>query len=70
MYQDATLQLLEDHKRQRTKFVPSIDFSTSSFPIGDQFSAFRSAYQGVMDVSIVSDSLQSFPARQTVWNLG
>ena len=69
MYQDATLQLLEDHRREHAKFAPSIDFVTSNFPPGDQFSAFRSAYQGVMDVSIVSDSLQSFPARQTVWNL-
>jgi AraC-like DNA-binding protein len=69
MYQDSALQLFEDHKRENAQFAPSIDFSTSSFLPGDQFSAFRSVYQGVMDISIGSDGLQSFPASQTVWNL-
>ena len=69
MYQDAALQSLEDHKRENAQFTHSLDFSNFSFPAHDQFSAFRSAYQGVMDLSAVLDDPQSFPARQRVWNL-
>jgi AraC-like DNA-binding protein len=70
MYQDSALQSFEDHKREAAQFTHSLDFSNVTFPPHDQFPAFRSAYQGVMDVSAVSDCPESFPARQTVWNLG
>ena len=69
MYQDSALQSFEDHKRENAQFTHSLDLSNFNLPPYDQFEAFRFAYQGVMDVSVVPDGLQSFPARQTVWNL-
>jgi AraC-like DNA-binding protein len=69
MYQDSALQSFEDHKRENAQFTHSLDLSNFNFPPCDQFEAFRFVYQGVMDVSVVPDGLQSFPARQTIWNL-
>jgi AraC-like DNA-binding protein len=70
MYQDSALQSFEDHKRENAQFTHSLDLSNFTLPPCDQFEAFRSAYQGVMDVSVVPGGPQSFPARQTVWGLG
>ena len=69
MYQESALQPLEDHKRRGGSFSSSLDLSNCDLPAFDQFEAFRSTYRGVMDVSMVASDLQSFPARQTVWNL-
>jgi AraC-like DNA-binding protein len=69
MYQDSALQSLEEHKSKNAKFTHSLDFSTLSFQPHEQFPAFRFANRGVMDLSVVRDCPQSFPARQTVWNL-
>lgn len=69
MYQSSALQSLEEHKRENAQFTHSLDISNFTLPPCDQFEAFRSVYRGVMDVSAVPGGLQSFPARQTVWNL-
>lgn len=70
MYQDFALQSFADRKRETAQFTHSLDFSNLSLPLPDQFEAFRFAYQDVMDVSVAPDSAQSFPARQTVWDMG
>lgn len=69
MYQESALKSFEDHRREDEQFIYSLDLSNSSLPACDQFEAFRFTYQGVMDVSAGPDSRQSFPARQTIWNL-
>lgn len=69
MYQVSALRSFEDHKRENAQFTHSLDFSNFNLPARDQFPAFRSAYQGVMDVSIMVGGPQSFPARQRIWNL-
>lgn len=70
MYQDSALQSSEDHKRQSGQFTYYLDCSNFNFSACDQFEIFRSTYQDVMDVFVVADGIQSFPARQTIWNLG
>ena len=69
MYQDSALQSFEEHKRENAQFTHSLDLSNFTLPASDQFEAFRFAYQGVMDVSVVPGGPRSFPVRQTVWNL-
>jgi AraC-like DNA-binding protein len=69
MYQGPALQSLEDHNKENALFTHSLDLSNFALPPRDQFEAFRSAYQGVIDVSGLPDNPQSFPARQTVWDL-
>lgn len=69
MYQDSALQTLEDHKRENAQFTHSLDLSNVSLPASEQFEAFRFVYEGVLDVSVVPGGPQSFPSRQTVWNL-
>lgn len=70
MYQESALQSFEDHKRENAQFTHSLYLSNFSLPAQDQFEAFRFTYQGVMEVSVAPDGLKSFPACQTIWNLG
>jgi AraC-like DNA-binding protein len=69
MYQAAALQLLEDHYRERDQFIPFLNISNINLPSSDQFSAFRSVYRGVLDISAGLEGERPFPAQQTIWNL-
>lgn len=62
---------IPDDKEPEPDTVSSyVDFSTRELAPEDQFAAFREAYEDVMDVELVDTSAASFPARQTVWDLG
>lgn len=47
-----------------------IDVDTSSAPLAGQFELFRSWNEGVCEFEPVQEKFQSFPARQTAWDLG
>lgn len=47
-----------------------IDIDTSSAPLARQFDLFRSWNEGVCEFEPVQEKFQSFPARQTAWDLG
>jgi AraC-like DNA-binding protein len=69
MYQESALQSYEGYKKEDARFAHVLDFSNLTLPEQDQFSAFRAASEGVMDLSVEPDGPQSFPVRQTVWIL-
>ncbi|WP_202323681.1 helix-turn-helix domain-containing protein [Mesorhizobium sp. 113-3-9] len=47
-----------------------VDMDTSSAPPAEQFDLFRSWHQGVADAELLQDQSHSFPAHETVWDLG
>jgi AraC-like DNA-binding protein len=49
---------------------PVIDVDTSSVALARQFDLFRSWNEGVCEFESVQEKFQSFPARQTAWDLG
>lgn len=63
-------QLTTNDSSQDEKLAYSIDFTTIGFSPTDQFEIFRAAHQGVMDLYLSKSQDASFPAHQTVWNLG
>lgn len=70
MYQEYALQSYDDHERQNSQLKPIVDFTTRIFPDLCQFDSFRSAYQGVMDISFAEGQSERFPASQIAWDLG
>ncbi|MFI0847258.1 helix-turn-helix domain-containing protein [Mesorhizobium sp. IMUNJ 23232] len=69
MYQESALQSHDEHKRQNSQLRQVVDFTTLAFPAVDQFEAFQSAFDGVMETSAVEGSFDFFPASQMVWDL-
>lgn len=70
MYQESALQPYNEHLRQNSQLKQSVFFTTLIFPAEDQFDAFRSSYQEVMDISFICGEAERFPASQMVWDLG
>ncbi|UVK42891.1 helix-turn-helix domain-containing protein [Mesorhizobium sp. AR07] len=48
----------------------AVDIDTSTAPPAEQFDLFRSWYQGVADTELLQERSHSFPAHETVWDLG
>ncbi|MCO5063891.1 MAG: helix-turn-helix domain-containing protein [Rhizobiaceae bacterium] len=69
MYQVSTLQSFYKLERSRDQYHRSLDFSTDDLLPQEQFQAFRSAFQGVMDLSCQAREREPFAASQKVWNL-
>ncbi|MBZ9874446.1 helix-turn-helix domain-containing protein [Mesorhizobium sp. BR1-1-9] len=48
----------------------AVDIDTSTAPPAKQFDLFRTWYQGVADTELMQEQSHSFPAHETVWDLG
>lgn len=70
MYIIKHAKILSGRKPEQDKVSSYVDFSTTELAPEDQFAAFRATYDEVMDVELVNSRNISFPARQTVWDLG
>ncbi|MEI5678515.1 helix-turn-helix domain-containing protein [Mesorhizobium sp. CGMCC 1.15528] len=70
MYQESALRSYNEHVIENLQLRHAVYFTTLVFPDHNQFDAFRSSYQGVMDISSVSGEPERFPAIQMVWDLG
>ena len=69
MYQASTLQSFGALEPEKAKFQGSLGFSTENLPPHEQFQAFRSTFQGVMDVSRAASERETFAASVKVWDL-